>query len=355
MTDPAELVRDVQLPSGDLLIGDRWEADTSGGRREQINPSTGEPLASVAMGGPAEVDRAITAAIAAFPEWSQWAPARRRDVLDELARLIDANDLHLGVMRSLETGAPFKRRRGASLAAEYVRYNAGWVDKLEGATVPTSAGPALDYTRLEPYGVVAVLTPWNGGMVSPAMKVAPALAAGNCVVLKPAELAPLGPLRFAELCLEAGVPPGVVNVVTGGADAGAALVDDARVSKISFTGGGATARRIMEAAARNLTPVVLELGGKSANVVFADADLDCGGRNRGTGRLGADERTGLRAPDPAARRGRRVRRRPRAGGGAHRLARRRPTLRRRRPHGSCHRRGQLRADPRHHRAGDGRR
>ena len=274
MTDPAELIRDVQLPSGDLLIGDRWEADTSGGRREQINPSTGEPLASVAMGGPAEVDRAIDAAIAAFPEWSQWTPARRRDVLDELARLIDANDLHLGVMRSLETGAPFKRRRGASLAAEYVRYNAGWVDKLEGATVPTSAGPALDYTRLEPYGVVAVLTPWNGGMVSPAMKVAPALAAGNCVVLKPAELAPLGPLRFAELCLEAGVPPGVVNVVTGGADAGAALVDDPRVSKISFTGGGATARRIMEAAARNLTPVVLELGGKSANVVFADADLD---------------------------------------------------------------------------------
>jgi aldehyde dehydrogenase (NAD+) len=274
MTELAELIRDVRLPSGDALIGDRWEADTSGGRREQLDPSTGEPLATVAMTGPAEVDRAVTAAAAAFSEWSQWAPARRRDVLFELARLLDVHDPELGVMRSLETGAPFKRRRGASLAAEYVRYFAGWVDKLEGATIPTSAGPALDYTRLEPYGVVAVLTPWNGGMVSPAMKVAPALAAGNCVVLKPAELAVLGPLRFAELCREAGVPPGVVNVVPGGADAGAALVDDPRIGKISFTGGGATARRITAAAGRNLTPVVLELGGKSASVVFADADLD---------------------------------------------------------------------------------
>jgi acyl-CoA reductase-like NAD-dependent aldehyde dehydrogenase len=274
MTELATLIRDARLPSGDALIGDRWEADTSGGRREQLDPSTGEPLATVAMTGPEEVDRAVAAAAAAFPEWSQWAPARRRDVLLELARLLDVNDPELGVMRSLETGAPYKRRRGPSLAAEYVRYFAGWVDKLEGATIPTSAGPALDYTRLEPYGVIAVLTPWNGGMVSPAMKVAPALAAGNCVVLKPAELAVLGPLRFAELCLEAGVPPGVVNVLPGGADAGAALVGDRRIGKISFTGGGATARRIMEAAGRNLTPVVLELGGKSANVVFADADLD---------------------------------------------------------------------------------
>ena len=274
MIDPAELVRDIRLPSGDVLIGDRWEADTSGGRRDHIDPSTGALLASVAVGGATEIDRAIIAASAAFAEWSQWPPARRRDVLAELARLIDVNDAELGVMRSLETGAPFKRKRGDSLAAEYVRYYAGWVDKIEGTTVPTSAGPALDYTRLEPYGVVAVLTPWNGGIVSPAMKVAPALAAGNCVVLKPAELAPLGPLRFAELCLEAGVPPGVVNVVTGGADAGAALVGDSRIGKISFTGGTTTARRIMEAAARNLTPIVLELGGKSANVVFGDADLD---------------------------------------------------------------------------------
>ena len=122
--------------------------------------------------------------------------------------------------------------------------------------------------------MIAALTPWNGGMVSAAMKVVPALAAGNTVVLKPAELSPLGPLRFAELCLEAGIPAGVLNVVTGGAEAGAALVCDRRVDKISFTGGGATARRILEAAAGNLTPVILELGGKSADLVFPDADLD---------------------------------------------------------------------------------
>jgi acyl-CoA reductase-like NAD-dependent aldehyde dehydrogenase len=273
-TDLRRLVETAPVPSGDLLIGDRWESDVSGGRRAHINPSTGEPLATIAMGGPPEIDRAIAAARAAFPAWRATAPARRRDVLLELARLIDAHDVDLGVLRSLETGAPFKRKRGASLAGEWVRYYAGWADKIEGATIPTSAGPALDYTLLEPYGVVAVLTPWNGGLVSAAMKVAPALAAANCVVLKPAELAPLASLRFAELCLEAGLPAGVVNVVPGGADAGAALVGDPRIGKISFTGGGATARQIFAAASQHLTPVVMELGGKSANVVFADADLD---------------------------------------------------------------------------------
>ena len=174
------------------------------------------------------------------------------------------------------------------------------------------------------------------------MKVAPALAAGNCVVLKPAELAPLGPLRFAELCLEAGVPPGVVNVVTGGADAGAALVDDPRVAKISFTGGGATARRIMEAAARNLTPVVLELGGKSANVVFADADLDAAAVTAvQAGLVRRADRAACSRPgcsshdsvyDDVAG----------ASGGAHASRSSSAHLRRRRPHGSCHRRGQLR-------------
>jgi acyl-CoA reductase-like NAD-dependent aldehyde dehydrogenase len=272
--DLNELVTNPRLPSGALLVGDRWDATTSAGRRDHVNPATGEPLASFALAGPAEIDRAVSAAVAAFPTWRDTPPGRRRDALLELARLIDAADVELAVLRSLETGAPFKRKRGASLAGEWVRYYAGWADKIEGATIPTSAGPALDYTLLEPYGVVAVLTPWNGGIVSAAMKVVPALAAGNCVVLKPAELAPFGPLRFGELCLQAGVPPGVVNVVPGGADAGAALVADARVGKISFTGGGATARRIFEAASRNLTPVVMELGGKSANLVFADADLD---------------------------------------------------------------------------------
>ncbi|HWM22590.1 MAG TPA: aldehyde dehydrogenase family protein [Ilumatobacteraceae bacterium] len=264
----------IPVPSGDLLIGDAWEPSASGDRRENLNPATGAPLSSVAMANPDDVGRAVDAAIDEFDAWRAWPAQRRRDVLLTLARLLDANDADLGVLRSLETGAPLKRKRGSSLAAEWTRYYAGWVDKIEGVTSAPYSSPSLSYTLPEPYGVVAVLTPWNGGIVSSAMKVAPALAAGNCVVLKPAELAPLGPLRFAELCLEAGLPPGVLNVVPGGPDAGAALVSDSRVAKVSFTGGGLTARRIMAAAAANLTPVVLELGGKSADLVFDDADLD---------------------------------------------------------------------------------
>ncbi len=264
----------VPVPTGDLLIDGAWMPASSGDRREQLDPSNGRPLASIAIGGPDDIDQAIASASTAFRSWSTWPAHRRRDVLLELARLIETRELELGVLRSLETGAPLKRKRGPSLAAEWTRYYAGWVDKIEGTTATPYSGPSLSYTVPEPFGVVAVLTPWNGGMVSAAMKVAPALAAGNTVVLKPADLASLGPLRFAELCLEAGIPPGVLNVVPGGPAAGAALVSDPRIGKISFTGGGATARRIMAAAAETLTPVVLELGGKSADLVFPDADID---------------------------------------------------------------------------------
>jgi acyl-CoA reductase-like NAD-dependent aldehyde dehydrogenase len=264
----------LPVPAGDLLIDGHWVPSASGERREQLDPSTGRPLASIAIGGPADIDQAIASSSAAFPGWSSWPAQRRRDVLLELARLIDAHESELAVLRSLETGAPLKRKRGSSLAAEWTRYYAGWVDKIEGSTAAPYSAPSMSYTVPEPYGVIAVLTPWNGGIVSAAMKVAPALAAGNTVVLKPADLAALGPLRFAELCLEAGIPPGVLNVVPGGPEAGAALVSDRRIGKISFTGGGATARRIMAAAAEALTPVVLELGGKSADLVFPDADLD---------------------------------------------------------------------------------
>jgi len=272
--DGSGLTESLPMPSGDLLIGGEWVAASDGGRREAVDPSTGTVLSTIAMATATDVGHAVTAAAEAFPAWRDWPAQRRRDVLFELARLIEAHDLELGVMRSLETGAPLKRKRGSSLAAEWTKYYAGWVDKIEGVTAAPYSGASLSYTLPEPYGVIAALTPWNGGIVSAAMKVVPALAAGNSVVLKPAELSPLGPLRFGELCLEAGLPPGVLNVVTGGAEAGAALVADARVGKISFTGGGATARRILAAAAANLTPVILELGGKSANVVFPDADLD---------------------------------------------------------------------------------
>lgn len=266
--------QDISLPSGAMLIADQWVADSSAGRIEQMDPATGKPLASFALAGAPEVDAAVAAANAAFPAWRAWAPNARREVLFAVARALEEHDVELAVIRSLETGAPLKRKRGLSLAAEYFRYYAGWVDKLEGQTIPAYPGPALDYTLVEPYGTVAVIIPWNGPVVSAGMKVAPALAAGNCVVLKPSELGPLAALRFGELCLEAGLPPGVVNIVPGGPEAGDTLVRHPGIAKISFTGGGATARKILAAAAEQLTPVVLELGGKSANIVFGDADLD---------------------------------------------------------------------------------
>jgi acyl-CoA reductase-like NAD-dependent aldehyde dehydrogenase len=264
---------DIELPPGDLLIAGERESATSEAPYEQRDPSTGEVLANVAMAGPDDVDRAVRSAREALVGWRSLPASRRRDVLLELARLLEVHAPDLSVLRSLETGAPYKKVGGGALAVEYTRYFAGWADKLEGRTLPSLGAPALDYTLAEPYGVVAALTPWNGGIVSAAMKVVPALVAGNAVVLKPSELAPLGPLRFGELCLEAGLPPGVLNVVPGGPAAGAALVSHPGIDKISFTGGTATARLVAAAAAQQLTPVILELGGKSANVVFADGDL----------------------------------------------------------------------------------
>jgi aldehyde dehydrogenase (NAD+) len=264
---------DVAVPSGALLIGGERVDGPGLAWRHHVNPATGRPLGSFVMADEAAVDAAVGAARQAFPAWRDVPPAPRRDLLLELARLVQEHDAEFGTLRTLELGAPLKRKRGRSMAAEYIAYYAGWVDKLEGRTVPV--GPAaLDYTLPEPYGVVAVIIPWNGPVVSAGMKVAPAIAAGNCVVLKPSELGPLSALRFGELCLEAGIPPGVVNVVPGGPAAGERLVRHPDVAKVSFTGGLLTARRIMAAVAERLTPVVMELGGKSANIVFADADLD---------------------------------------------------------------------------------
>jgi acyl-CoA reductase-like NAD-dependent aldehyde dehydrogenase len=263
---------DVRIPTGGLLIGDAWVEESSRDRMEHINPATGVPLASFAMGGPAEIDAAVQAARAAFPAWRDVSPVERRDIISEIARRLQEHDVELGLLRTLELGAPRKRKRGRSMAAEYFAYYAGWPDKIEGRVIPTGSN-ALDYTRPEPYGVIAVIIPWNGPTVAAGMKVAPALAAGNCVVLKPSEFGPLAALRFAEICLEAGLPPGVLNVVTGDGEAGDALVRHPGVDKISFTGGIATAKRIMAAAADRLTPLTLELGGKSAAIVFPDADL----------------------------------------------------------------------------------
>jgi aldehyde dehydrogenase (NAD+) len=264
------------VPDGSLLIGDRWAATSSGGTAVHVNPANGKPLGSFVLSGRAEVDEAVRSAAAVLPEWRRWTAQRRRGVLQKIASLLEERSLQHSTVRSLEAGTPFKRPApgGRWLAAEYFHYYAGWVDKLHGVTAPAYSARSLDYSLPEPYGIVAIVVPWNAPVASAAMKVAPALAAGNCVVLKPSELAPFSPQIFAQICLDAGLPPGVVSVVTGGAEAGEALVSHEAVDKISFTGGGATAQKVMEAAAKNLTPLLLELGGKSANLVFPDADLD---------------------------------------------------------------------------------
>ena len=199
------------------------------------------------------------------------SPARAA-VLFRLADLLEQHGAEAAELAALDNGTPVSVMNPGFYTAAWIRYYAGWCDKLDGEVL--SAEPGLSYVRLEPYGVVAVIPPWNGSMMGMGQKCGPALAAGNTVVAKPPEVSPFGMLRFAELALEAGLPPGVLNVVVGGATAGSALAGHRGVDKISFTGGGATARALMATAARNLTPLALELGGKSPNVVFPDADLD---------------------------------------------------------------------------------
>lgn len=254
------------------LIGDAWLTSGSCGALIHRNPSTGEVLGEFPAGGEIEADTAIAAALAAFPVWRDLAPAARRDILLRAAALIREKSAELAAIASHETGSVYNPA-GPAGAAEHLVYYAGWIDKVLGETTPFSSA-ILNYTRHEPYGVVLALTSWNGPVTSALMKLGPALAAGNCVIIKPPELGPFATIRLAEIFLEAGLPAGVLNVVTGGPDLGARLVADPRIGKISFTGGLPTARHVLRGAAQNATPVVTELGGKSANIVFADADLD---------------------------------------------------------------------------------
>jgi aldehyde dehydrogenase (NAD+) len=254
------------------LIGDEWRPSDAGGASVHHYAATGEPQADVGLAGPGDVDDAIAAARAAQPEWAARAPLERAAVLFRLAELLEADAAEAAELAALDNGTPVSVIDPGRYTAAWVRHYAGWCDKIDGDVVPGSAG--LSYVQLEPYGVVAALPPWNGSMMGMGQKCGPALAAGNAVVAKPPELAPFGMLRFAEHALEAGLPPGVLNVVVGDAVAGSALVGHRGVGKISFTGGCTTARALMAAAAANLTPLALELGGKSANIVFPDADLD---------------------------------------------------------------------------------
>jgi acyl-CoA reductase-like NAD-dependent aldehyde dehydrogenase len=261
--------------TGPLIAGD-WLQTTSLGEVNHTDPATGAVNGTIAMCGTEEVQAAVAAAKRAHPAWRAISADKRRHILQRIEELVEADLPELGRRTTAELGHPLMTSTTLSyMCASWFGYYAGWADKIEGATIaPTPAFNAgFDYTLAEPYGVVGIILTWNGPMVSVGMKVAPALAAGNCVVLKTPDLAPYTVARFAELALQAGLPPGVLSVLPGGAEAGEALVRHPDVGKISFTGGIPTAKKILDAAKHTIKPVVLELGGKSANLVFADADL----------------------------------------------------------------------------------
>lgn len=261
-----------------ILIGDEWRPAVSGKTFQTINPATEEVICEVAEGDKEDVDLAAHAARAAFESgpWSKMDARDRGRLLMKLANLMDDNLDELAALETLDNGKPIGDARAADLplAIDCLRYYAGWADKIQGDTIPIR-GDYFCYTRREPIGVCGQIIPWNFPILMTAWKWGPALATGNTVVMKPAEQTPLTCLRLGELALEAGFPPGVINIVPGyGPTAGAAIVKHPLIDKIAFTGSGETAQRIMADAATTLKRLTFELGGKSPNIVFADADLD---------------------------------------------------------------------------------
>ena len=258
-----------------LWIDGRFVDALSGRTLATLNPHDNSEIAQVALAGPEDVELAVAAAERAFPAWSRMAAADRGRILLRLADLIETNAEELARLESLDTGHPIRDSRSLDVprTAACFRYFGGMADKFQGDVVPVEAG-FLNYLLREPIGVVGQVVPWNFPLMFTSWKMAPALAAGNCIVMKPAEITPLTSLRIAELMAQAGLPDGVVNLVPGlGAEAGEAIARHPRIAKIAFTGSTATGRRVVEASAANLKKVQLELGGKGPNIVFEDADL----------------------------------------------------------------------------------
>jgi aldehyde dehydrogenase (NAD+) len=261
-----------------MLIDREWVDAVSGRRFATINPATGTVIAEVAEGDRADVDRAVQAARRAFESgpWSKMNARERGRLLYKLADLIEEHIDELAALETLDNGKPIRDSRNIDLplAIETYRYYAGWADKIEGCTIPVS-GAYFTYTRHEPIGVCGQIIAWNFPLLLQAWKWAPALAAGCTSVLKPAEQTPLSALRVGELALEAGFPPGVVNIVPGYGDVGAAIAEHPTIDMVAFTGSNDTGKLVMQAAGRsNLKRVLLELGGKSPNIVLDDADMD---------------------------------------------------------------------------------
>jgi aldehyde dehydrogenase (NAD+) len=269
----------AKIEPGKLLIGGEWKPSASGAVFDTINPATGEVLTQVASATAEDVDRAVQSARAAFDDekgpWRRLTANDRARLMWKLADLIEKNIDEIAELETLDNGKPIFESRYVDLpmVAEVFRYYAGWANKIHGETI--AARPdAFTYTMREPVGVVGAIVAWNFPLLLASWKLGPALTCGCTVVLKPAEQTSLSALRLGELILEAGFPAGVVNIVTGAAETGQALVAHPGVDKIAFTGSTAVGKEIMKSAADTLKRVTLELGGKSPNIVFADADID---------------------------------------------------------------------------------
>jgi aldehyde dehydrogenase (NAD+) len=267
------------LKSQKLFINGKYEDAASGKTIPVMNPATGEQLTTVPDAGPEDVDRAVRAARSSFENgtWHKMHASQREKILWRIGELIEKNKEELGLLESLNNGKTYREALRGDIPPSWdiFYYYAGWVRKICGETIPVD-GSYLNYTLREPVGVVGMITAWNYPLLLAAWKVAPALATGCSMVVKPSEMTPLTTLKLAEYCVEAGVPPGVVNVVTGyGPSAGDALARHNDVDKIAFTGSIRTARSLLKASAEsNLKRLSLELGGKSPNIIFPDADLD---------------------------------------------------------------------------------
>jgi acyl-CoA reductase-like NAD-dependent aldehyde dehydrogenase len=260
-----------------LLIGADWVDPADGRTFDAIDPSTGEVICQVAQAGAEDVDRAVKAASAALEgPWAKMPAAGRSQLINKLADLIEENGEELAQIESLDNGKPVKMAGRVDVpgAVTHLRYYAGWPTKIEGEVIPVSWPKMLCYTRKEPVGVCGQIIPWNFPLLMASWKISPALAAGCTVILKPAEQTPLSALRLGQLVQEAGFPEGVVNILTGDGETGAAIVDHPGVHKIAFTGSTAVGREIGAKAGRSLKRVTLELGGKSPNIILPDADIE---------------------------------------------------------------------------------
>ncbi|MBI4897336.1 MAG: aldehyde dehydrogenase family protein [Actinobacteria bacterium] len=266
----------VEAAPHGLLIANQWGSG-NGSEFQTEDPSTGAPICAVAAADPADVDRAVAAAREAFDNgpWTTMAPAERAMLINKLADLIEQDTETLAELEALDNGKPLVMAKIVDVptAVRHLRYFAGWATKLEGRTIPVTTPNMFVYTRREPVGVCAQIIPWNFPLMMAAWKLAPALAAGCTLVLKPAEQTPLTAIRIGQLAVKAGFPPGVINIVNGDGATGAALVDHPDVDKIAFTGSTAVGREIGKKAGEQLKRVTLELGGKSPNIICDDADL----------------------------------------------------------------------------------